>query len=656
MRPPRAQNASVAAPTTPNRSPPSGPPSAPDPLTAALPATEANASTSGWSAAVVAWPAIALALILAGWIVRASVGPDAAQLVWVIGLTIAAAPIAWQTLRDAREGRFATDIVATLAIVGGLLLGHPIAGLVVVLMKRGGDALERYAEGRASAAVRALEEAAPRIAHRIDGDQIVDVPATSVLIGDALLIRPGELVPCDGIVTEGMSDLDTSSLTGEPIPVDAGPGTIVMSGTANGAGVLRIGTTALASESQYARIVELVRTAQSHKAPLQRMADRYAVWFTPITLLACAAAFAVTRDWTRVLAILVVATPCPLILATPVAFVGGINRAARRHIIIRNGAALERLSEVTTAVFDKTGTITVGEPRLDRVVVTTGRDADVLLRFAAAVEQGSSHRLARVVVDAARDRHLVVPAASAVKEKPGQGVSGVVDGQVVRVGSRSFVLAVCIADSEELLRLEAGTAALRAYVGIDGHLAGVLEYADELRPDLPNVLRALEHWGVTRLMLLSGDHAPNAKMMAARAGLTDVRGDLLPEGKAKLVKELMNKGEVVMMVGDGTNDAPALSQASVGVALAGHGGGITAEAADVIILRDSLAAVGDAIAIGHRTMRIAKQSIWVGLGLSGLAMVWAASGGLPPVAGALLQEAIDVAVILNALRTVRGDL
>lgn len=616
-------------------------------------ATIANASLKWLKLA--GWPIFALGVILAGWIIRMTLGSDAALFVWRIGLAIAAAPIAWVTLRDARHGRFATDIVATMAIVGALVLDHAIAGLVVVLMKRGGDALERFAEGRASAAVRALEEAAPRVAHRIDGDQIVDVPATEVLIGDLLLVRPGELVPCDGIVTEGTSDLDTSSLTGEPIPIQAGPGLAMMSGAANGAGPLQFRATAVASESQYARIVELVRTAQSHKAPLQRMADRYAVWFTPVTIAVCAVAFALTHDWTRVLAILVVATPCPLILATPVAFVGGINRAARHHIIIRNGGALERLASVTTAVFDKTGTITVGEPRLDSVRPVTGGDADTLLRLAAAVEQGSSHRLARVIVDAARGKGLILPAAVEVKERPGQGASGIVEGAVVRVGSRAFVLVVCTADPAELTRLEAGDAALRAYVSIDGRFAGVIEYADELRPDLATVLSTLETWGVTKLMLLSGDHAANAEKMAARAGLTDVRGDLLPAGKATLVKELMGKGEVVMMVGDGTNDAPALTQASVGVALAGHGGGITAEAADVIILRDSLIAVGDALAIGHRTTRIAKQSIGVGLGLSALAMVWAAFGGLPPVAGALLQEGIDVAVIVNALRTIRGD-
>ena len=629
------------------------PTASPDAPPSRLPGSRASLGAPKFRAAV--WPAVALGLIAAGWIAQLLSGRDVARAIWTVGLAVAAIPIAWETIRNARGGRFATDIVATLAIVGALVLGQPIAGLLVVLMLRGGEALERYAEGKASAAVRALEEAAPRIAHRLTGDEAVDVPAAMVAIGDMILIRPGELIPCDGVVTDGESDLDTAALTGEPMPVPAAAGTAVMSGMVNGDGVLRVRATAVASRSQYARIVELVRTAQSHKAPLQRMADRYAIWFTPITILACIATFALTRDWTRVLAILVVATPCPLILATPVAFVGGINRAARRHIIVRNGGALERLTGVTTAVFDKTGTITVGEPRLDRMRVVGGHDAETVLRLAAAVEQGSSHRLARVVVGAAREQKLVIPPASSQIEKPGQGVSGVVEGQIVRVGSRSYVLAICTVDAAALLALEASSASLRSYVGVGGRLAGVIEYADELRPDVAEVLRTIKSLGVKRVLLLSGDHEPNARMMAARAGITDVHGDLLPEDKAKLVRSLMDEGEVVMMVGDGTNDAPALTQASIGVALAGHGGGITTEAADVIILRDSLAAVGDAIAIGRRTTRIAKQSIWVGLGLSALAMIGAALGWIPPVAGALLQEGIDVAVIVNALRTVGGD-
>jgi heavy metal translocating P-type ATPase len=576
------------------------------------------------------------------------------QLVLMVLLVALAVPIVWQSLNDALKGKFATDLVASLAIIGAIALGEPIAGLVVVLMKTGGEALERYAEGKASMAVRALEAAAPRRAHRLERDQVVDVDASAVCVGDRLLIRPGEMIPCDGVVIDGESDVDTSSVTGEPIPVPAKAGTRLPSGTTNGAGVLRLEATALAAESQYARIVELVRSAQSHKAPLQRLADRYAVWFTPVTILACAISFGISRDWTRVLAILVVATPCPLILATPVAFVGGINRAARQHIIVRNGGALERLAAISMAVFDKTGTITVGEPRIDAVTALDGRNRDSVLRYAAAVEQGSAHRLARVVVDAAKARGFDIPTARSSREKPGEGVVGVVDGQVVRVGSRSFVLGSCAYDATRLAEIEARTVPLRAYVAIDGALAGVLDYADELRPDVKSVLAELRHEGIRRVILLSGDHGPNAQAMAARAGIDEVRGDLLPEDKASIVRQLERDGEVVMMVGDGINDAPALSSADVGVALAGHGGGITAQAADVIILNDSLANVGKAVNVGRRTLRIAKQSIWVGLGLSAAAMMWAGFGGLAPVPGAFIQEGIDVAVILNALRTVRA--
>ncbi|MEO5568953.1 MAG: heavy metal translocating P-type ATPase [Gemmatimonadaceae bacterium] len=600
-----------------------------------------------------AWPAVALVIIAGGWVVRMDDAP-AGHLVWTIGLALCAGPVVVTTLRDARHGRFATDIVATLAIVTALLLATPIAGLVVVLMLRGGEALERYAEGRASEAVEALEAAAPRTAHRIVGADVSEIPASQVAIGDLLLIRPGELVPCDGVVTEGISEVDTSSLTGEPLPIPAVTGTNVMSGSLNGAGALRVRAAARAEQSQYARIVDLVRSAQLQKAPLQRMADRYAVWFTPVTLGVCAIAFAATGDWMRVLAVLVVATPCPLILAAPVAFVGGINRAANRHIVIRNGAALEQLSNVTAAVFDKTGTITLGEPRLSDVQVESGRDVDEILRLVAAVEQGSSHRLGRIVVDAAKGRGLAIPHAAGYREEPGRGVTGTVETHTVSVGSRSYVLGTCAVDADTLAHLESRPVSLRSYIGVDGSLAGVLEFAEELRADLSVLLASLRGRGVTQVVLLSGDHPANAQLMATRAGIADVRGDLTPQDKAEVVARMMRQGETVMMVGDGTNDAPALTQASVGVALAGHGGGITTEAADVIILNDSLSSVREAIGIGARTTRIAKQSIWVGLGLSGAAMIWAAAGGIAPVPGALLQEAVDVAVILNALRTLRG--
>ncbi|HEV8447810.1 MAG TPA: heavy metal translocating P-type ATPase [Gemmatimonadaceae bacterium] len=577
--------------------------------------------------------------------------PNLARDVWMLGVVATGAPIVFRTLRAVAHGRLATDIVASLSIIGATALDQPLAGLVIVLMQAGGEALERYAEGRASAAVRALEAAAPRKARRVREGAVDEVPAADVRIGDTLLILPGDLVPCDGVVVDGESELDTSSLTGESAPLRATRTTRVMSGMANGFGSFRMIAMAPAERSQYARIVELVRSAQTSKAPLQRLADRYAVWFTPITVAVCGIAVGLTHDWMRALSILVVATPCPLILATPVAIIGGINRAAHRFVIIRHGGALEALSEVNTAVFDKTGTLTVGTPMLERVAVDTGFDRATVLGYAAAVERRSSHLLARVLVDAVQSERIRVPESTGALETPGQGVAGVVDGHYVRVGARSFIVPDCVGGVLAAARLERPGATLRAYVSIDQRLAAVFEYADQLRPDLAGLLGALESSGIRRMALLSGDHAPIARDIAARVGIEETYGDLMPGDKAQFIERMRAEGGVVMMIGDGINDAPALSTADVGVALASHGGGIAAEAADVIILVDSLSRVSETKVIADRTMRIARQSIRVGLGLSGVAMLVAAFGGLAPIVGAALQEVIDVAVILNALRT-----
>jgi len=597
-------------------------------------------------------PGAALLFILAGLFLRLQ--PDLSgwsRSVWMAGLLLTGVPVAWRTLRGLLRGRAAADIVATLAIVTAIPLGEPLAGLVVVLMQTGGEALERFAEGRASAAVRELEAAAPHEAHRLLPDgRVEDIAAEEVAINDLLLVRPGEMVPCDSVVTAGSSPVDVSRLTGEPIPVSAGPGTRLPSGSVNRESPLTLRAEALAAQSLYARIVELVRSAQAEKAPLQRLADRYAVWFTPLTLAVCVVAYLVSFDPVRVLAVLVVATPCPLILATPVAIIGGLNRAARQQIVIRNGGALEQLGSVTVAMFDKTGTLTVGRPALARVVALPPFTESSLLKLAGAVEHGSGHLLARSVVDGARVRGLGLPAATDIREAPGEGVEGRVEGRVVVVGAREYVRRLAPAAAGVLDQADGDRAALRAYVAVDRNAAGFLEFADTIRPEAAALLRRLGGLGIARMALLSGDRKENVQALGTELGFTESHADLLPHDKVALIQSAISRGDRVLMVGDGTNDAPALSTATVGIALASHGGGITAEAADIVILADDLGRVADAVETSRLTMRIARQSIWAGLGMSGVAMIAAAAGYIPPIAGAVLQEVIDIAVILNALR------
>jgi heavy metal translocating P-type ATPase len=416
--------------------------------------------------------------------------------------------------------------------------------------------------------------------------------------------------------------------------------------------------TALARESQYALIVELVRSAQARKAPIQRLADRYAVWFTPLTIAVCGATWALTRDPVRVLSVLVVATPCPLILATPVAIIGGINRAARRRIVIRHGTALEQLGTTDVLVVDKTGTLTVGRPQVRRVVPGDGWDERAVLRVAGAVEHDSGHLLARSLVAAAQAAldGARLPPATNVVEVPGGGVSGTVEGRRVSVGSARFVGDEQPSARAEVAALDGRFGAgpgVRAYVAADGRVAGVVEYADRIRPEAADVLDEVRALGLGRTVLLSGDVAANVASVAEALAIAEARADLVPADKVAIVQELVTAGKRVLFIGDGTNDAPAMASATVGLALAAHGGGITAEAAGVVLLADDLALVPEAIRISRKTMRVARQSLGVGLGLSGIGMGFAALGAITPVAGALLQEAIDVAVILNALRTSR---
>jgi heavy metal translocating P-type ATPase len=601
-------------------------------------------------------PVIATAAVVAGAVLgRGATGVATREAIWLGALVVTGLPVVWKTARGMLRGEFAADIVATLAIVGAALLGEPLAGLVVVIMQTGGEALDAWAVARASNAVAALEADAPRTAQRVLEDgRVEEIEASVIRPGETLLVRPGGLVPCDVIVLDGVSHVDTSRLTGEPLPVRAAIGTPLPSGAVNGTGALTVRAVRVAAESQYARIVELVRSAQASKSPLQRLADRWAVWFTPFTLLVCAAAWFTSGDATRVLAVLVVATPCPLILAAPVAFIGGVSRAARRGIIVRHGGALEALSGVTVAVFDKTGTVTVGRPSVSAFAVHDGADPRNVLALAAAVEQGSGHLLARVVVAYAEAEGLTLPTARDLREEPGRGVQGEVRGVHVAVGSARYVREVLPALAAGLDAFDADRDGLRAYVGTSTGALGRLEFADALRPDLAGLFSALRELGVTRTVLLSGDQDANVARTAAALGISEYAGDLSPEDKVTRVAALQAAGARVLMVGDGTNDAPALSTAQVGVALAGHGGGVSAEAADVVLLVDEPQRVADAVAIGRYTMRIARQSIGVGIGLSVVGMGFAFAGLLPPTAGAVVQEVIDVAVIVNALRAARG--
>lgn len=596
--------------------------------------------------------AAALALLI-GALLKLTYEPWADPL-WFGALVITGAPVTWKTLRGMFAGHFASDVVAMLAIVTAIVLRQPVSGLVIVLMQTGGELLERYAEGRASRAVRELEAAAPRIGHRVGPDGVTDIAVDAIAAGDVLLVRPGEMLPADGVVTDGDAHVDTARITGEPIPLHVTAGVTVQSGAVNLDRAFTYRATAAAKESLYARVVEMVRTAQAVKSPIQRLADQYAVWFTPVTILACIAAWFGAHDPLRVLAVLVVATPCPLILATPVAIIGGINAAARRQVVVRTGAALELIGSVDVAVFDKTGTLTIGHPEVAEVIAGGTYSSDQLLALAASIEDRSSHVLARPTVAAAKARTLAVPVARDVVETAGRGVRGTTDGHDVAVGAHRYIAEQYPAAADAVTALRDAGDGLRAFVAIDGVAVGTIVYADVTRRGLVPFFARLKSLGVARTVLLSGDHQRNVSALAASLGITEAYGDLLPDDKVLRVGELRRAGHRVLMTGDGTNDAPALAAATVGIALAANGGGVTAEAADIVILTDDLSRVADVIEIGARATAIAKQSIGWGLGLSAAAMLVAAAGFIPPTFGALLQEVIDVAVILNALRAGRA--
>jgi heavy metal translocating P-type ATPase len=557
-------------------------------------------------------------------------------------------------VRDVMRGHVGLDVLAVVAMVATLAVGEYVAALIIVLMLSGGQALEDYAGRRAKKELTALLDRSPRIAHvfvhpdSTDSDEVRDAAADDVRIGDILLVRPSEIVPVDGVLLTDSGTFDESSLTGESMPVSRGAGEEVLSGAVNGSRAVRIRAVRLSADSQYQQIVALVRDAQESRAPVVRLADRFAIPFTAVSLVIAGAAWGISGDPTRFAEVLVLATPCPLLIAAPVAFLGGLSRAAKAGIIIKGGAVIEQLARVRSAAFDKTGTLTRGRPDLVAVRPAPGFEADEVLRLAASAEQYSSHVLAEGIRRAAEERGLRVESAAEAREVATNGVTAVIGGRTVVVGKPAYVASLA-ADTERA-DLEPGHAA--AYVSVDGRFAGVLVLADDVRPESRAVVAWLGAHGVERVVMLTGDARPTAESIAQAVGVTEVHAELLPPEKVHLAAQL--RPRPVLMVGDGVNDAPVLAAADIGIAMGAKGATAAGDAADAVILKDSLAKVVEAVAIGRHTLRVAYAAIWIGIGISIALMLVATTGLIPAVAGALIQELVDLTTILYALRALSG--
>lgn len=594
------------------------------------------------------YPLIGVALIvaLAGWgLVSIDAELGAQILISTFALAIGAHQ-AWGMVKSLIAGHVGLDVLAVTAIVATVVIGEYWASLVIVLMLTGGEALEDYAEGRAERELSALLEHVPQVAHRYRADgSTEDIAVSLVAVGDRLLVRPSEIVPVDSTLVTASASFDESSLTGESLPVEKSTDDAVMSGSINGSGAVDIVATAIAADSQYQRIVALVTEAKQSKAPLVRLADRYAVPFTLVAYAIAGAAWWFSGDPARFAEVLVVATPCPLLIGAPVAFMAGMSSAAHSGIVIKHAGTLERLARAKTVSFDKTGTLTHGMPRVVGVN-PMGMSDDDLLVLVGSAEQYSAHVLAGALRQAVADRHLPLREAVDAHDVATHGVQATIGGSTVFVGKPKYVAS--IASGVPPLALEPGEAAV--YVAVDGRFAGSVTLRDEIRDDAPATLAALRNLGVRHIMMLTGDIRPVADHVGRELGIDDVRAECLPEDKVVAIREASPRP--VIMVGDGVNDAPVLAVSDVGIAMGAKGSTSAAESADIVILLDDVSRVARAVSIGQRTVAIALQSIWLGIVFSIGLMVVAALGYLPAIWGAALQEVVDLISILGALRAV----
>lgn len=582
---------------------------------------------------------VALGLTLAGY-------NDAANILLSITALLSALPIIKDIVQSLRHGEYGVDILAATAIITSVILGEVWAGMIIVLMLTGGEALEDYAETRAKTELTALMDRAPKKAWVIRGRKEIEVAIADVKVGDKLRIRPGDVVPVDCVIIEGTSSLDESSLTGEPLPVEKKPNDQLLSGSINQESALIVRALHTASDSQYEQIIALVRSAASSKSPFVRLADTYSIPFTIIAFIIAGGAWALSGEVSRFLEVLVVATPCPLILGAPIAIISGMSRAAKQGIIIKTGGALEKLAQVKTLAFDKTGTLTKGKPVVDSVVAFGKYSKDDVLETAAALEAHSNHILAQAVLAKAQAQNLKLPKIKNVREIPGQGLRAIHKNHEIMVGKLSFMQGENISLPKSIpAKAHSQTT---AFVAHDGVVIGAISFTDEIRPESKSTMQRLEKLGIKNLMMITGDNKSTAQAIAKKLGIKNVKAECLPGDKLLAVEQITDRP--VGFVGDGVNDAPVLTSSDVGIALGARGSTAASESADVVVMLDDISKVADSVEISKRTLFIAKQSILIGIFISiGLMFIFA-TGRFKPIYGAAIQELVDVTVIINALR------
>ncbi|MCX6757697.1 MAG: heavy metal translocating P-type ATPase [Candidatus Nomurabacteria bacterium] len=597
-------------------------------------------------------PSFALLGLALGFIlhISGSIGLD--NKVWMVTIIIGTIPLIWKILKDIFSGHFGIDLIAIIAIITSFVLGQYLAGNIILLMLSGGEALEMYALKRARKELSSLISNAPTFAHIKKDGNLLDVDVHEVKVKDLILIKTGEIIPADGIVILGKSQVDESALTGESLPAEKGIGSSVFSGSVNKSDILEVEVIRLPSESKYEQIIKLVKQAEENRAPVVRLADKYSVWFTIITFGLAALAWFLAKDSVRLLAVLVVATPCPLILATPIAMISGISRAAKRSIIVKNGGALEVLAETNAFIFDKTGTLTLGQPEIIEVI-SFGKEKNEVLRISASLDQLSLHVLARSLQNYALKNNIALTIPTNFRENFGEGVSGDIEDQIYFFGKLKFLERNGINISKEVFERhlsfqEKGQIAV--YAGNKDGVLGIVVFADIVRPETKSLFSDLKKNGLEKIVMLTGDKKSVAEIISKQLEIDDIHAEALPENKVFEVQDHQRQFGKVAMIGDGVNDAPALATADVGISMGQHGSSASSDSSDIVIMVDNLDRVGEAYIIAKKTLKIAKQGIFFGIGVSIILMIFAAFGYISPIYGALIQEGLDVIVILNALR------